>query len=80
MKEEKQKSERIVIQVASFDYDSLGLMTLNRRVKVPYWGCACQVLMEEAHKSRFCIHPGVTKMYIDLRPDYWWPCMKRYVA
>ncbi|CAH1431389.1 unnamed protein product [Lactuca virosa] len=36
--------------------------------------------MDEAHKSRFSIHPGATKMYRDLRPDYWWPCMKRDVA
>ena len=36
--------------------------------------------MEEAHRSRFLIHPGATKMYLDLKRDYWWPCMKRGVA
>ncbi|XP_052622433.1 uncharacterized protein LOC128127784, partial [Lactuca sativa] len=35
---------------------------------------------EEAHKSKFSIHPGATKMYLDLRKEYWWPCMKRDVA
>ncbi|CAI9302352.1 unnamed protein product [Lactuca saligna] len=48
--------------------------------KVPYLGGMFQVLVEEAHKSRFSIHPGATKMYRDLRLDYWWPCMKRDVA
>ena len=43
-------------------------------------GRVCQVLMDEAHKSRFSIHPGATKMYKDLRSDYWWPCMKQDVA
>ena len=38
------------------------------------------MLMDEAHMSRFSIHPGVMKMYTDLRPDYWWPYMKRDVA
>ena len=38
MKEEYRKSERIVGQVASFDYDRRGLLTLHRRVLVPYWG------------------------------------------
>ena len=80
LKEERQKCERIVGRVASFDYDSRGLMTLHGRVWVPYWGGVRQVLMDEAHKSRFSIHPGATKMYRDLRPDYWWPCMKRDVA
>ena len=80
LKEERQRCERIVGRVASFDYDSRGLMTLHGRVWVPYWGGVRQVLMDEAHKSRFSIHPGATKMYRDLRPDYWWPCMKRDVA
>ena len=80
LKEERQKCERIVGRVASFDYDSRGLMTLHGRVWVPYWGGVRQILMDEAHKSRFSIHPGATKMYRDLRPDYWWPCMKRDVA
>ncbi|KAD6453660.1 hypothetical protein E3N88_08366 [Mikania micrantha] len=36
--------------------------------------------MEEAHKSRYSIHPGATKMYRDLRVNYWWPGMKRDIA
>nr|KAJ0200734.1 hypothetical protein LSAT_V11C600310350 [Lactuca sativa] len=80
LKEERQKCERIVGRVASFDYDSRGLLTLHGRVWVPYWGGVRKVLMDEAHKSRFSIHRGATKMYRDLRPDYWWPCMKRDVA
>ena len=55
-------------------------MALHRRVWVPYHGGVCQVLMVEAHKFRFSIHPGETKMYRDLRLDYWWPCMKRDIA
>ena len=34
LKEERQKCERIVGRVASFDYDSRGLLTLYRRVWV----------------------------------------------
>lgn len=37
MKEEHRKSERIVGQVASFDYDSQGLLNLHQRVWVSYW-------------------------------------------
>ncbi|KAL5564584.1 hypothetical protein UlMin_027748 [Ulmus minor] len=37
-------------------------------------------ILEEAHKSRFALHPGSTKMYQDLRRQYWWRGMKRDVA
>ena len=34
----------------------------------------------EAHKSKFAVHPGSTKMYQDLKRQYWWEGMKRDVA
>ena len=37
-------------------------------------------LLEEAHRSKFNIHPGTTKMYRDLRQNYWWRGMKRDIA
>ncbi|KAL6332469.1 hypothetical protein AAG906_008497 [Vitis piasezkii] len=37
-------------------------------------------LLEEAHCSKFAIHPGGTKMYKDLRQNYWWSGMKRDIA
>ncbi|KAJ0814205.1 putative nucleotidyltransferase, Ribonuclease H [Helianthus annuus] len=38
------------------------------------------LLMDEAHKSRYSIHPGSDKMYKDLRTRYWWPGMKKDIA
>ena len=55
IKEEHRKSEHVVGQVSSFDYDNRGLLTLHRRVWVPYHRGVHQVLLEEAHKSRFSI-------------------------
>ncbi|KAJ9556252.1 LOW QUALITY PROTEIN: hypothetical protein OSB04_010866 [Centaurea solstitialis] len=60
--------------------DSRGLLTRFGRVWVPVTGEARQTLLDEAHKSKFSIHPGATKMYRDLKTDYWWPGMKRDVA
>ncbi|GJW77954.1 putative reverse transcriptase domain-containing protein [Tanacetum coccineum] len=37
-------------------------------------------IMDEAHKSKYSVHPGVDKMYYDLRDMYWWPGMKRDIA
>ncbi|GJW06191.1 putative reverse transcriptase domain-containing protein [Tanacetum coccineum] len=39
-----------------------------------------KLIMDEAHTSRYSIHPGSDKMYHDLRDLYWWPGMKRDIA
>ena len=36
--------------------------------------------MREAHDSAYSIHPGSTKMYLDLKERYWWYGLKRDVA
>ncbi|GJY10858.1 putative reverse transcriptase domain-containing protein [Tanacetum coccineum] len=36
--------------------------------------------MDEAHKSKYFVHPGADKMYYDLRDRYWWPRMKKDIA
>ena len=36
--------------------------------------------MDEAHKSRYSVHPGSDKMYHDLKELYWWPNMKADIA
>ena len=39
-----------------------------------------KIIMDEAHKSRYSVHPGADKMYADLRSLYWWPGMKKDIA
>ncbi|KAK2403898.1 putative mitochondrial protein [Trifolium repens] len=39
-----------------------------------------RLILEEAHKSGFSILPGSTKMYHDLKENYWWPNMKAEIA
>jgi hypothetical protein len=33
-------------------------------------------IMDEAHGSRYSIHPGTNKMYQNLRKNFWWMRMK----
>ncbi|GJW11190.1 putative reverse transcriptase domain-containing protein [Tanacetum coccineum] len=47
---------------------------------VPLVGDVRMVILDEAHKSKFFVHPGADKMYHDLRDMYWWPGMKRDIA
>ena len=37
-------------------------------------------ILEEAHGSRYSIHPWLTKMYHHLREIYWWEGLKRDIA
>ena len=37
-------------------------------------------LLKEAHKTPYSMHPGMTKMYQDLKKGYWWLGMKRDVV
>nr|GEV98889.1 putative reverse transcriptase domain-containing protein [Tanacetum cinerariifolium] len=50
------------------------------RIWVPLKGDVRTLIMEEAHKSKYCVHPGADKMYYDLRDRYWWPGMKKDIA
>ncbi|GKA84257.1 putative reverse transcriptase domain-containing protein [Tanacetum coccineum] len=57
-----------------------GSLYFMDRIWVPLVGGVRTVIMDEAHKSRYSIHPGADKMYYDLRDMYWWPGMKRDIA
>jgi hypothetical protein len=41
-------------------------------------------ILDEAHKNKYTIHPGNTKMYQDLKKKFWWHGLKcditKYVA
>nr|GEV68001.1 putative reverse transcriptase domain-containing protein [Tanacetum cinerariifolium] len=50
------------------------------RFWIPSVGGIRKLIMDEAHTSRYSVHPGTDKMYYDLRDLYWWPGMKRDIA
>ncbi|GKE65051.1 putative reverse transcriptase domain-containing protein, partial [Tanacetum coccineum] len=47
---------------------------------VPLKGDVRTLIMNEAHKSKYSVHPGADKMYYDLRDRYWWPSIKKDIA
>ncbi|GJW80183.1 putative reverse transcriptase domain-containing protein, partial [Tanacetum coccineum] len=50
------------------------------RIWIPSVGGVRKLIMDEAHTSRYSVHPGADKMYYDLRDLYWWPGIKRDIA
>ncbi|GJU95999.1 putative reverse transcriptase domain-containing protein, partial [Tanacetum coccineum] len=62
------------------DYDcEINALSRKERVK-PKQVRALTMIMDEAHATRYSIHPGADKMYYDLRDMYWWPGVKRDIA
>jgi hypothetical protein len=39
-----------------------------------------KTILDETHVSKFSIHPGSTKMYQDLKQNFWWSNMKVDIA
>nr|GEW96171.1 reverse transcriptase domain-containing protein [Tanacetum cinerariifolium] len=50
------------------------------RIWVPLKGEVRTLVIDEAYKLKYPIHPGADKMYYDLRDRYWWPGMKKDIA
>ncbi|KAI3701798.1 hypothetical protein L6452_27149 [Arctium lappa] len=78
--EENLKDEVMTKQRLLLTEDSRGVKLFNGRQWVPKVGGNRELLLEDAHKSKYSIHPGSTKMYRDLKLHYWWPVMKLDVA
>ena len=57
-----------------------GGLRLRLRLYVPDDVALRQEIFDEAHRSRYTVHPGSTKMYRDLHRQFWWSGMKRDVA
>ncbi|GJX34685.1 putative reverse transcriptase domain-containing protein [Tanacetum coccineum] len=57
-----------------------GSLYFMDRIWVPLIGGVRTRIMDEAHKTKYSVHPGADKMYYDLRDMYWWPGMKRDIA
>jgi hypothetical protein len=57
-----------------------GMLKFRNRVCVPNDAELKRVILSEAHQSLYTVHPGNTKMYRDLRKNYWWKGMKKDIA
>jgi hypothetical protein len=53
-----------------FHEDAEGTLWLKNRLIVPRKEAVKKKILDEAHTSRYSIHPGSTKMYHDLREQF----------
>jgi hypothetical protein len=63
-----------------FQVDLEGVLWFNERIVVPKDHKLRKQILDEAHLSKFSMHPGSTKMYQDLKQNFWWTRMRREIA
>jgi hypothetical protein len=63
-----------------FRKDDQGIVWFNNRIVVPKNNEVRQQILDEAHLSRYSIHPGSSMMYHGLKQHYWWTEMKIEIA
>jgi hypothetical protein len=67
-------------KISNFSDDSQGTLWLGKQICVPSLKRIKELFLREAHDSAYSIHLGSTKMYKDLKTQYWWYGMKRDVT
>jgi hypothetical protein len=63
-----------------FQVDHKEILWFKGRIVVPKDHQLHKQILDEAHLSKFSMHPGSTKIYQDLRQNFWWTRMKREIA
>jgi hypothetical protein len=58
-------------KVACFCEDAEQTLWFKERLVVPKKEVLKKKILDEAHTLRYSIHPGSTKMYHDLRQQFW---------
>ena len=55
-----------------FSIDDKGTLFFQGRIVVPKDPNLRNLILKEAHDTPLSIHPGSTKMYLDIKTTYWW--------
>ena len=63
-------------KLTGFTQDKEGIRSYQGRICVPVGDSLRDSILEEAHKSKFMVYPGISKMYRDLKEMFWRPGMK----
>jgi hypothetical protein len=67
-------------RVNCFCVDEESTLWFKDRLVVPKNHGLWKKIFDEAHTSKYSIHPGSTNMYHDLKVQFWWTRMKRKTA
>ena len=74
------KEKMSKVKAKGFREDEHDTLWFEDRVYVPNNPEIRKLILQEAHDSPYSIHPGNTKMYLDLKDIFWWTGMKKDIA
>ena len=83
---EAQKSDKEIAEIKQkmkdgkakgFHEHEHGTLWFEDRIYVPNDPELRKLILQEANDSPYSIHPGNTKMYLDLKESFWWTGMKK---
>ncbi|GJR53859.1 reverse transcriptase domain-containing protein [Tanacetum coccineum] len=80
IKIENIEAEDIVGMLKKLEARADGTLCLDNKSWLPCYGDMRSLIMHKSHKSKYSIHPGSDKMYLDMKMLYWWPNMKADIA
>jgi hypothetical protein len=63
-----------------FREDAEGVVWFKDRLCVPNITSIRELILKKAHETPYSIHPGIEKMYQDLKKRFWWYGMKSEIA
>ncbi|XP_075102717.1 uncharacterized protein LOC142177538 [Nicotiana tabacum] len=76
----KYRDEALAGKIKDMIVESDGVLRMGDRLCVADVDGLRHAILEEAHNSKYTIHPGSTKMYHDLKQFYWWEGIKKDIA
>ncbi|KAM0017120.1 putative nucleotidyltransferase, Ribonuclease H [Helianthus debilis subsp. tardiflorus] len=77
----KEDTEKLKGMIKELEQGTDGIWRFHKkRTWIPKLGNLRHRILEEAHKSKYTLHPGSDKMYQDLRKNFWWIGMKKDIA
>ncbi|GJV22888.1 putative reverse transcriptase domain-containing protein [Tanacetum coccineum] len=79
-KEENYITEDLCGMIKKLEPRADETLCLRNRSWIPCFGDLRALIMHESHKSKYSIHPGLDKMYQDLKKLYWWLNIKAEIA
>ena len=80
MVEANYPNEKLGVTEEQLSYGKDGILRFNGRIWVPVYGGLRDVILQEAHSSKYSVHPGADKMYQDLKANFWWIGLKKSIA
>jgi ribonuclease HI len=66
-------------RTTEFREDEQGIVWFGKRICVPEDPDLRKLIFQEAHETPYSIHPGNTKMYMDLKERFWWNGLKKFI-